>query len=324
MRYIIFLSAIAAMLFQLPAQQPIDLAEKILKLEKINGLGKVGFGLYDTGDNKYKIFDWNIRKTTEIPVPMGEGKAEIKFPRVDAFIHENNLYIRSKYTKKINVFDMKGTFIRDFILDVGSCSIKFFNQKIYAFNNTFFISKNGYPSELFKTFDLKGKILDTVNFKGKIALPTIYDKNPDYLSYEFLFDIDETGDIYILDPINLFIYNVNAKGDINSKTKIPFKIEIVFTRAKVGEKEMVFLDVRKHYSSFKVFNGDYYVLYMELSGNRDNIQRKASLLKIKKDGTFTKKILSGNLEIIDENNGTLYLYDEMEFFIYPVDLKNWK
>jgi hypothetical protein len=112
MRLIRFLIIMLIAVIPLFGETSIDISEKIFRYEKINGLGKIGFGLYDTGDSKYKIFDWNIKKTAEITISYGEGKAEIKNTRVDAFIYKNFLYIHPQYTRKINVYDLnlKGKF----------------------------------------------------------------------------------------------------------------------------------------------------------------------------------------------------------------------
>ena len=328
-RVMVTLIIMSVLTFYLPGQQTIDFSEKILQFQKINCFGNQGFGLYDTGDNKYKIFDWNLNKTAEIPIRIGEGKAEIIYPDVTSFILNRQLYINSSFSNIISVFDLNGKFARDFKIESKSTGqMILFNKNLYVFNEDFFIDKKDKFSELLRIIEpISGKTLKTIPYREKIKIPEKYSMKSNFLSGMFLFKLDRLGRIYILDPINLFIYMISQVGTIQARIKLPFQPEVKYTEIlNQGNKSLV-RQIMAEYTSFIIYENKYYALFKRFvfkDKNMRNVKRKVSLLKFEPNGTYKEKFFEGNLRILDENNGVLYLYDDLDFFFIRVDLKNWK
>ncbi len=312
----------------LQCQQRIDFTDQFFKFDTVNSLGKRGFGLYDSGDNKYKIFDWNFKKTIEIPIPLGEGKGDIQSTSMDAFVYNDHLYVHADYSDITSIFNMKGQFVKDFKLDIKQDYITCWNNKVFAFNRNFFIDNNGKPSRLCHIIDpQKMSILKTVMLKERFTVPSKYAKNPNYLFSSFLFAISDTGNIFILDPANLDILQVSNDGDILSRTKLPFETEIYYRQFQIDGKSQLVIDIRQSYHSFCVVDNYFYVLFyrgIRKKGNPNDIERKASLLKIDKNGKYKELVFNGHFNILGENNKKLYLYERLDYYFVAVDLSNWK
>jgi hypothetical protein len=300
---------------------PVDLSEKIFKIKNYAffRFGSRGFGFYDWSDGKLKIFNWNLEIEHSIPITIGEGPGEIKPYISDACLFKDSVFLNGNQDKKINVYDLKGKFIKTIITDFSPKQITNYQDKIYLFNRTFY--KDGI-SPLFATIldPFSGKTLKQVNLKGRPAMSKEYEESG---IIQILFRFYAEDYLYLLNISQCTILKIDEEGNVIDKLKLPYKFRMDYTIQKDGDNTAFVLSMYDLYVDFAVIKNTIYASFNKNLGvdkkTSSNIE-KTYLVKLKKDGKYSQEEFDSDLRILGENQGILYLFDFQNYMVIPVRL----
>jgi hypothetical protein len=304
----------------------VDLSEKILQVKDSVAFrfGDEGFGFYDGGDGKLKVFNWNMEITRAIPVQIGEGPGEIKPFIFNACMTKDTFILNGYLEKRINIYDKKGKFTKSFFIDFSPRKIIYREDRLYAFNSTFFDRKEN--TVLVKTIDPStGEPIKTICLKDKIDLFKKYKSYSDVS--QRLFDFEVKGDNFlILDKAGSRILEYNEDGKLVKKISLPYEFRMDMTEQVSGENRFVVLSMLDMYTNFIVVRDHIYACFMK-SLKYDKEKRawiiKTLVIKLKENGKHTERVFDGDLVIFGVYKDSLYLFDFNDYKITICRFSDW-
>ncbi len=306
----------------------LDLSEKIIKIRsnRIQRLGTQGFGTYDWGDKKYKILDWDFKVKGAVPIVIGEGPGEIKPSILNACLFKEHLYVNGYMNKKINIYDLKGNFIKNLPLDISPRLIKLHDNKLYLFNATFFDGTGVTPIFVKMMEPVSGKILKEIRLKDKIEKPTEFDGETQFVQSLFRYDVGEKSNIYMLDISRKNILKIDGNGNITATLKLPYENRIEYSVEQSGTNTSVTIGMYDFYDDIKVVDGTPYLCYQKTLGKNkltNLYYSETRVMKVLGDGKVSEKVIDGSLKFLGENEGYLYLMDFDDYSVRSIKLTDF-
>ncbi len=300
------------------AHETVDLSEKILKIyrQRPNRFGEKGFGVYDSGESKYKCFDWNLNIVKTIPVTIGEGPGEVKPYLYNACLYKNSLFVNGFLDSKIHVYQLEGKYLKSITLDFAPRFLCTRGDRLYAFNSEFYTSTGAALASIIHMGS--GEKLRTVKLKTKI---NIEDNAPEgVLQRMFLFDVDESGNIYVLNVLCNELLRISRSGEVLDKISLPRSADIKFNTTKADDGTVIVsMSMWEHFRDFKVIGGMVYLCFLktEKYDRNTNTSVYSSYLVqhplSHEGGGFKEKKFSGNLTFLGVYDSNIYLFDLDEY-----------
>ncbi len=320
------------MLFSLnlEAQKRFDMSEAILKLNPtgvIHDMGEKGFALHDVGTNSFKLFDWDYRLVKEFPLGKGEGPGEIKQSTISACFVGENFLLHGLFEDRVNLFDPQGKYTQTTKLGFIPSTILYRNNRLYLFKISF------DPSEP-KT--VLGEILDAASFKkikkieldGQLISKELFEGHREMIGFTSLLDVDQSGHIFLLlNPIST-LYELDEKGKLVKKVKLPLEYRQEVRTEKRGEEYVTVYDTQGFFTEMRISSkGPDDGIYVGFSNQikRDKTGKrfyKTHILKCM-TGEIKENIFDGKFGIIGLHGGNLYLFDTSDYTIMAVPTAKW-
>lgn len=301
------------------SQSPIDLSEKILKIQGQypNYFGEQGFGTYDWGEKKYKILNWNFDIVKSFPIVIGEGPGEIKPYVYNAFIYNDRVYVNGHLSKNINIYSYKGELLSSIHLGIQPCHIIYHDKNIYVFNS-YVIDSNLLPFAQIINIDT-GKQVKEIHLKS--ALPKPKDFDDDVSMYFIHFDISADNLIYMLHALDNSIFIIDLNGNITKRVQLPHKPRVTQDTYRDGNNVQVRLNTLDFYNDIKYTKYGPYSTFLEtvkfIEASNEFVF-KTYLVRYCSDGKFSEKSFDGNLVVLGEHQGTLYLFNRYDYSVQAV------
>ena len=306
--------------------QDIDLSEKIMKIknEIFFRFGERGFGFYDWGDGKLKIFNWNFEVESAIKITIGEGPGEIKPFIFNACLFEDKIFLNGYMETKINVYSKDGKFINTLSLDITPRKIIHQRDKLYVFNALFFTKTS---SPLFaKIIDpVSGKTLKTINLKSKYGVSKEYEGAPGIAQRLLDFDVNN-NELYLLSRSQDLLFEIDENGNLIKEIKLPYKFLMKYRTQKDGTNTVVTLSMYDLYTDFKALKNETYACFLKTIKYDEKTGEsvfKTYLVKISKNGNLSQKVFNGDLRILGEHQGILYLFNFDDYHVITLKLNEW-
>ncbi|MDQ1353282.1 MAG: hypothetical protein QG657_3588 [Acidobacteriota bacterium] len=303
------------------SQVPIDLSEKIMKIKgqyPVN-FEDQGFGVYDWGEKKYKIFDWNFNIVQSFPIAIGEGPAEVKPYVYNSFIFNEKVYVNGFLSRVISIYSYKGAFAGSLSLDITPHRILLHNKNIFVLNSAV-IDSPTLPFVQVLDIDT-GKKLKEIRLKSPIPKPK--DLGHTISMYFIHYDIGADELIYMLHALDNSLVIIDMDGNIVKRLKLPHEARINYNASKDGNNVMVTLDTLDFYHDIAYSKNGIYLSFLKTEKIGETLSDwvfKTYLVKWSNNGKFQEKVFDGDLVILGEYKNTLYLFNRDEYTLLPVEL----
>ncbi len=301
-------------LIHLDADKPLDLSETFLKIKNSASFfdfGANGFAVFDWGDKKIKLLNWNFEITNSLPITMGEGPGEIKQDILSICLIKDNNFVNGLLEKKINVYDKKGSFIKTFPVDFIPRKMLFKNNNLYIFNIR--VNVNDDSHRLGQIIEPgSGTSIKDITLKNKLESEKVFEGNILMTGFASLFDVGTNRRIYLLISATSTIYELGEDGKLLRKISLPYKDRIVYRKVKEGKKEHTLISVLDWYRDMKVIDNIPYACYhkhIRKDKKTGSDIYKTYVIRIPQDGRFSERILDGQFVLIGEHQGILYLFN---------------
>ncbi len=328
----IFITACFLFLFSTLTQgaklTQIDLSEKILKLDAniIHPFGKNGFGIYDKGDKKFKIFNWDFQITGQIPISNGESPAEVKNIILTASLINDELFISAFGDNKIKIFDRKGPFIQCKTFGITPRRIVFKQGKLFLFNSNFSIKEKA--ALLAKVIDPKsGTTLKEITLQDNILSTKTQDQEASLTGLTSFFDIGDNNHIYLFNGYEHTLFEIDENGRLIAKTDLPFKMREKRRIEKRENRYETVVSTLDFYTGMELFENVCYITFLKtIKTDKDTGAAfyRTIVMKIYRDGKHVEKTFDGAQSIMGKNGDTLYLFNFDEYRVTPVNTGSWK
>lgn len=303
------------------SQVPIDLSEKIMKIKgqyPVN-FEDQGFGVYDWGEKKYKIFDWNFNIVQSFPIAIGEGPAEVKPYVYNSFIYKDKVYVNGHLSRVINIYSYKGAFAGSLSLAIAPHRILLHNKNIFVLNSAV-IDSPTLPFVQVLDIDT-GKKLKEVHLKSSIPKPK--DLGYTISMYFIHYDIGADELIYMLHALDNSLLLIDMDGNIVKRVKLPHEARVHYNASKDANNVMVTLDTLDFYQDIGYSKNGIYLTFLKTEKLGETVSDsvvKTYLVKWSNNGKFQEKVFDGDLVILGEYKNTLYLFNRDEYTLLPVEL----
>ena len=308
------------------AQTRIDLSEKIIKIknDQYNRFEDKGFGFYDWSDGKYKIFNWNFEIEKTIPITLGEGPGEVK-PRIfNACIIRDQILINGYLDRRINTYGLNGKFIKTFTIDFTPRTILYHQGKIYIFNAMFFETE-GSPVFARIVDPVSTKTINDIHISDKNIISKKFAGSADVAQRLFRYDINEKGNIYLLDIAECTLLEIDETGKLVKKTRLPHKFNMKTSSVKKGTNVFITLAMDDLYLGLKQIKNSVFFNYQKTI--KKDIEKgntiQTYIVKLNGDGKISQKNFDGDLVILGDHQGYLYLFDFSDYQVTQVKLSEW-
>ncbi len=308
------------------AQTRIDLSEKIIKIKNYcyNRFENTGFGFYDLSDGKYKIFNWSFEIEKTIPITLGEGPGEVKPWIFNVCILKDSILMNGYLERRINIYDLNGKFIKTFTIDFTPRTILYHRDKLYILNALFFETE-GSPVFARIIDPVSLKTIKDVRITDKKIIVKKYDENSTISRLLFRYDINEKGNIDLLDIAESTLFEIDESGKLINRTRLPHRFNMKTSYAKQGTNVSITLAMDDLYLGLKPVNDSVYLNYKKTISKDlekgDTVQ--TYIEKLNNDGKISQKIFDGELDILGDHQGFLYLFDFSDYQVTPVKLSDW-
>ncbi|MDQ1353524.1 MAG: 6-bladed beta-propeller [Acidobacteriota bacterium] len=308
------------------AQTRIDLSEKIIKSKNYtyNRFDDKGFGFYDLSDGKYKIFNWNLEIEKSIPITLGEGPSEVKPWIYNVCILKDSILMNGYLDRRINIYDLTGKFIKTFTIDFTPRTILYHRDKLYIFNAMFFETE-GSPVFARILDPASLKTIKDIRITDKKILVKKYEDNDTISRLLFRYDINEKGNIYLLDIAECTLFEIDETGKLVKKTRLPHHFKMKTSYARQGTNVSITLDMRDMYLELKPVKDSVFFYYQKLIS--EDIDKGSTfqtyIVKLNSEGKISQKNFDGELRILGNHQGFLYLFDFSDYQVTKVKLSEW-
>ncbi len=304
----------------------IDLSEKIFKIHQghVIDLGAVGFGLYDPGDQQFKVIDWDINVVKKISLPFGEGPSETKMGVGTACAAaDGQIIINGFNEQKIMHFNRAGKLRKSYRAGFFPRYVCCYGNRLLIFNDAIDLGSTDIVfMEIYNTGS--GQLEKAVRFQ---QAPEPGEAKIEYGFKSLTIRLDKEGNIYILNGKLQSIYKIDLDGNLLGKIPLPAKDYVKATRFS---KKLIVTQHIKSYSGMVIYKGTIYTLLLDLSdGYNTKIKPldktyRGRLFKLEMDGRFKERRVTGFYNLIGFHNGTLYLCDLKEYKVLPVKLSDFR
>jgi hypothetical protein len=305
--------------------EAIDLSEKLLKIDDaLHNFGDSGFGLYDRGANTFKIFDWSFKIKNEIPIKSGEGPGETRGTIRTACLYKDKLLICQADDNKISIFTQDGKYCKDLKLDIYPRKIMTVKNMVYVFNSRFCALERSPLLAIIIDPD-SGKTIKEVRLIEQIVAPKPGPER-DLTVMGSYFAVDDSNHIYLLLRYENALYEIDEDGKCLGKTPLPYKWR-ERRRNEVRDGGSVFvisnLDI---FWDMKIIQNKIFACFFktvkEGKTSKENIC-ETYVIKLLKNGKYSKKTFNGLFRILGEANGNLYLFNHDDYKVLQVKLSEW-
>jgi len=308
------------------AQTRIDLSEKIIQIKNYhyNRFEEKGFGFFDWSDGKYKIFNWNLEIEKIIPITIGEGPGEVKPWIYNVCILKDSILMNGSLDRRINIYDLNGKFIKTFTIDFTPRTILYHRDKLYIFNAMFF-ENEGSPVFVRILDPASLKTIKDIRISDINIRPKKFENNNTITQRLFRYDINEKDNIYLLDIAECTLFEINETGKLVKKTRLPHKFKMKTSYAKQGTNISITLAMDDMYLGLKPVKDSVFLNYRKTISKDiekgDTVQ--TYIEKLNSDGKISQKTFDGELDILGDHQGFLYLFDFSDYQVIPVKLSEW-
>lgn len=310
----------------LHAQTRINLSEKIIKINNYhyNRFENTGFGFYDWSDGKYKIFNWNFEIEKTIPITLGEGPSEIKPWIYNVCILRDTILMNGNLDRRINIYDLNGKFIKTFNIDFTPRTIFYHQDKLYIFNAMFF-EREGSPVFVRIIDPVTFKTIKDIRITDKNIMPNKFEGNATITQRLFRYDINESGNIYLLDIAECTIFEIDEAGKLIKKHRLPYQFKMKTNSVNQGTNALITLAMDDLYLGLKPVKDAVFFNYQKTISK--DIEKgntvQTYIIKLNGDGKISQKNFDGDLVILGSHNDYLYLFDFSEYIVTKVKLSEW-
>lgn len=303
------------------ADETIDFSEKMMKMKGggPNDFGETGFGVFDVGDNTYKIFNWKFDLIMSFPISIGEGPGEIKPSVYNAFLFGDHIWINGKNNHLINIYSRKGEFrdSLDLAFQPGVLIAK--KNLLYAFNKGIL---NENEAVLGKTWDLNTRrIVKEIRLKSSLRMRKDMSENT-AMNFVY-FDVADNGLICLLHSLEDSVLLLNENGSALKEIRLPLPSDVTTERQNVNGDVAVTLNTRAFYNDIKCVGGALYVTFLKvLKLNKQSSvhEYETILVKISEDGKISQFPRPGSQLILGQSGDRLFLFNRHEYKITPVKI----
>jgi hypothetical protein len=303
------------------------MSEMLLKVNEpavLHDLGENGFAVHDAGEENLKFFDRNFKMIKAIPLKKGEGPGEIKDSISSVFLKGDKVYLLGFMEKRLKVFSRNGEFVKDISLDLLPRDMVFYRGKLYVFNlrvnateDSFLLGKIVEPGT--------GKSIKDIFIKEKLLSSEVLGGNASLLGFASTFDVGDNN-IYLLISSANILFEINEDGKVVRRVELPYKERKEVRSVKNGDKVNMVMSVLDWYPDMRVIKNNVFVCFLKhLKKDKktgSDIYR-THVIKVLKDGRFSEKILPGDLVLIGEYAGNLYLFDNENYHVVSMKTGEW-
>lgn len=308
----------------LSGQNFADFREQVLKFEAVNNFGDRGFGLYDFGEMKYKIFNWQFKAISEIPIKKGEGPGELKYNSVRACIIGNRLYINPYIDTFIDIFDItSGRYIKRYKTGLLAELFPTSQQKLLLFNKSLLENtKNNGKPELARIVEPEtGIVLKKIHFPVYIDMSKYSADEQEGISDHILFFLDAKDIACILNQKEQRAYFVDFNGQLLSKRDLPGFFDFRVEYARMGDNNIEVHSSTSFYEGFFVSGnnliGNYYASSREKSMTED--PGAGYIHFVRPENTYTEmKNKGGRFHLLHGDRDVIYLINQDNYEVSQV------
>lgn len=294
---------------------------EIIQPQNFFSFQEKGFGVFDTGDNQIKVFNWKFEKLFAIPLKKGQGPGQLKNQYVaTVLLIKENVLVIPQFDKKLLLFSKKGKFLKDIKTDFSPSGGFYVNDKIYIFDGS--ISFENEKTVIAHEFDLKTmKMVKNIEVEGMKREKNELSKqlgNVVVTGISAKLTMSEKNCFIIIDTQNGRMFEVNDNGKIMSNLNLPDKQKFKMKKTQKGNSVSITMVAEKYFSSVEsVFNK----CYISFIKNPED-EEKANTLILNSDYKTASVLsnLKGNWKIIGVNNHKLYIFNKIDYEIKTITI----
>lgn len=274
-----------------------------------------GFGFYDIGDDKLKVFNWSFELLFSFPIKKGSSPGDLRqnpYP-TDVIFTKNSVYVALSKNNIINIYNKQGKFNGEIKTNLAPQMLINKGNSIYIYNGN--IDFKNELTTLRTSYSLKKYLIESpLVVKGlqrdkKELFKDI--GNIQVSSLPPMYSLDNKGNVILLDRLKGRLFIINELGVILKKIILPIKDNFKIVNEKEGNRLFASLKVISFYFSMITDNEDILLAV----GKNITERKKASTVfyRLKKDESIKEKEIKGKWLIVGTIKNVLLIFNRDKY-----------